>query len=151
VRLEASFANAIDGRHGFLVFLTPEGDNRGLYVTNRTASSFTVREAQGGRSTLGFMYRVVAKPYGVTAARLPMVDTPSRPVQPGSHSLRAPRLLDPYQALVASVGKTRADQLVRQYLSKIKQQQTMQSLSPHADSQGRLHLGATTVRPPDPH
>jgi hypothetical protein len=150
VRLDASFANAIDGKHGFLVFLTPEGDNRGLYVTKRTPTGFTVRESQGGTSTLGFMYRVIAKPYGVTAARLPMVNTPSRPVQPGSHALRSPRYLDLYQTLVAKVGKTRADQLVRQYLDKIKQQQTMQRLSPHADSQGRLHLGSTVVRVPNP-
>ena len=43
------------------VFLTPEGDSNGLYVSSRSASRFEVREQQGGTNDLTFSYRVVAK------------------------------------------------------------------------------------------
>jgi hypothetical protein len=74
VTLEPRFASAIDQHANYLVFLTPEGDCRGLYVAQKTGSAFTVQELQGGRSTLQFDYRIVAKPYGDDASRLPMTD-----------------------------------------------------------------------------
>jgi hypothetical protein len=74
VKLEPRFASAIDQHANYLVFLTPEGDCRGLYVAQKTGSAFTVQELQGGRSTLQFDYRIVAKPYGDDATRLPVTD-----------------------------------------------------------------------------
>jgi hypothetical protein len=68
VRLDPSFAQMIDGG-GYQVFLTPNGDNRGLYVTEKTPGAFVVRESQGGHSTLAFDYRIVARQYGHTADR----------------------------------------------------------------------------------
>ena len=73
VRLDPAFANVIDTRTNYLVFVTPEGDSNGTYVTGKTAAGFVVRENKGGRSTLAFQYRIVAKPLGTNAARLPMV------------------------------------------------------------------------------
>jgi len=73
VPLGADFANVIDGRANYLVFITPEGDNRGVYVSNKTPTGFAVHESQGGRSTFAFSYRVVAKPLGVARQRLPVV------------------------------------------------------------------------------
>lgn len=78
VRLDPSFANAIDQRQSYIVLLTPEGDTRGLYVTSRTPNGFVVRETMGGRSSIGFAYRIIAHPYGVREPRLPMV-TMERP------------------------------------------------------------------------
>lgn len=75
VALNSDFANAID-QHGYLVFITPEGDSRGLYVTSKTAQGFVVRENDGGVSNLAFDYRIVAKPYGDDSPRLPMVTEP---------------------------------------------------------------------------
>ena len=72
VALDPKFANVIDPRSTYVVLLTPEGDCRGLYVSNRDASGFTVRELQGGRADIGFAYRIVAKRFGVVAQRLPM-------------------------------------------------------------------------------
>jgi hypothetical protein len=72
VALSADFANVVDRKATYLVFITPEGDSRGLYVTDKTAAGFTVRENQDGHSTLDFSYRIVAKPYGVNKPRLPM-------------------------------------------------------------------------------
>ena len=53
------------------MFLTPLGDTRGLYVSAKSPRSFTVRETQGGRATLAFDYRIVARPADAKAGRLP--------------------------------------------------------------------------------
>ena len=71
IQFAADFARTIDARSGYQVFLTPGGDNRGLYVANKTAAGFEVSEAQGGRSSISFDYRVVARPAGASPARLP--------------------------------------------------------------------------------
>jgi hypothetical protein len=75
VRISPDFVNVMDARADYMVFLTAEGDNRGLYVTGKTPSTFEVRECQGGRSTLAFSYRIVAKALGAPETRLPMVAT----------------------------------------------------------------------------
>jgi len=76
VHIDPAFANVIDQTANYVVLITPEGDSRGLYVTQKSPTGFAVHENQGGRSTLAFGYRIVAKPYGSTAARLPMVYMP---------------------------------------------------------------------------
>jgi len=43
------------------VFLTPEGDCRGLYVRRKSAASFEVRELVGGKSSIAFSYRIVGR------------------------------------------------------------------------------------------
>jgi hypothetical protein len=70
VALDPAFANVIDQRANYLVFITPEGDSRGLYVTQKSLAGFAVRENQGGHATLAFSYRIVAKPFGKSAPRL---------------------------------------------------------------------------------
>jgi hypothetical protein len=79
VKLDPAFANVIDGNAPYVVFISPEGSSRGLYVTQKSRVGFTVMENDGGHSTIPFGYRIVAKPYGVVASRLPMVDTPRMP------------------------------------------------------------------------
>ena len=71
VALERAFAGTVDPGRPYLVFITAEGDNRGLYVTGKSRDGFIVREAQGGRATIGFAYRIVAKPLGDAGTRLP--------------------------------------------------------------------------------
>jgi hypothetical protein len=71
VHLESRFASTM-AQSNYLVFLTPEGDNRGLYVTQKSPIGFAVRESQGGHSTLAFSYRIVARPLGNVAPRLPV-------------------------------------------------------------------------------
>lgn len=70
VRIDSAFADTIDPRAAYMVTITPEGDSNGLYVTAKTLDGFEVHENRGGRSTLAFSYRIVAKPYGETAPRL---------------------------------------------------------------------------------
>src|SRR5262245_22468595 len=49
VKLDVDFATVIT--RDYRVFLTPEGDCRGLFVRRKTAASFEVRELMGGEST----------------------------------------------------------------------------------------------------
>jgi hypothetical protein len=84
VRLDPAFAGTMDQRTPYLVFITPDGDSRGLYTTQKTPSGFVVRENGGGRSTLAFDYRIVGKPFGNNSPRLPaaqMAVTSSRSAQ----------------------------------------------------------------------
>jgi hypothetical protein len=74
VSLERTFASAIDRGRSYLVFITPQGDNNGLYVAQKTASGFIVRE-HNGASNIAFDYRIVAQPYGSPAQRLPAYST----------------------------------------------------------------------------
>jgi hypothetical protein len=60
----------VDTGSDYHVFLTPNGDCRGLYVTQKSPSSFVVRELGGGHSTLSFDYRIVAKRKGYEQVRL---------------------------------------------------------------------------------
>jgi hypothetical protein len=60
VRLDADFAKVIQ-RGDYRVFVTPEGDCRGLYVRRRSAGSFEVRELTGGKSSVAFCYRIVGR------------------------------------------------------------------------------------------
>ena len=77
VRLDPAFASTIDPRSPYLVFVTADGATSGsLYVSSKTASGFTVRENGAGRSSVVFDYRIVAKPYGASAPRLPLYEPP---------------------------------------------------------------------------
>jgi hypothetical protein len=60
------------------VFLTPDGNSHGLYVTQKTPAGFVVRENDNGRSTLDFEYRIVAAPLGDRSAHLPAYVAPQR-------------------------------------------------------------------------
>jgi len=48
-------------RGDYRVFVTPEGDCRGLYIHNRSAASFEVRELAGGTSNVASSYRIVGR------------------------------------------------------------------------------------------
>jgi hypothetical protein len=81
VILDPAFA-ALVRADAYQVFLTAYGDNRGLFVSNQTASGFEVREVQGGTSSIGFGYRVVARPRDLPTSRLDRVTLPPSPAQP---------------------------------------------------------------------
>ena len=70
VALEATYAQTVNTRTQYHVFITPKGDCNGLYVTNETAASFEVRELHGGHSSIAFDYRIVAKRTGYEQLRL---------------------------------------------------------------------------------
>jgi hypothetical protein len=70
VSLDATFAETVNTTSDYHVFLTPNGDSRGLYVAAKTATAFVVREQDGGKSNITFDYRVVARRKGYETVRL---------------------------------------------------------------------------------
>lgn len=50
----------IDNEHPLKVYVTLEGDCKGVYVTNKTSDGFTVKELQGGTSDAAFSWQIVA-------------------------------------------------------------------------------------------
>jgi hypothetical protein len=70
VTIETAFAETVNTGVEFHVFLTPGGDCKGLYVTNKTANSFEVHELGGGTSSIPFDYKIVAKRRGFENQRL---------------------------------------------------------------------------------
>ncbi len=70
VTLDPTYAQTVNTGMEYHVFLTPGGDCNGLYVTNKTANSFEVRELKGGHSNIAFDYRIIAKRNGYEQIRL---------------------------------------------------------------------------------
>jgi hypothetical protein len=68
VHLDPRFASTMNQAHPYLVFITPQGDTAGLYVTQKSAAGFLVRE-HGGQSNIAFDYRIVAEPYTAQGGR----------------------------------------------------------------------------------
>jgi hypothetical protein len=73
VRLDPTFARTIDASRPYQVFLTPGADTRGLYVSNKGASSFVVREMQGGHGTFEFDYHIYATALGAAGRHMTIV------------------------------------------------------------------------------
>ena len=97
VKLDANFASVIK-RGDYRVFVTPEGDCRGLYVRGKRAASFEARELAGGKSSVAFSYRIVGRRKDVRAQRrFAKIDTrlslpaaaPARQRKPTAAALRA--------------------------------------------------------------
>jgi hypothetical protein len=79
VDLDSDFAS-ITRTETYHVFLTASGDSNGLYVTNKTAKAFEVREQHSGKSSVPFSYRIVAKRKDIAGERLAKVSLP--PISP---------------------------------------------------------------------
>jgi hypothetical protein len=77
VRLDRGFAAVIGGGARYHVFITPRGDSKGLYVSRQRREGFDVQEQQGGKSSIEFAYRVVARRKDVRATRLEKVKIPT--------------------------------------------------------------------------
>jgi hypothetical protein len=81
VRLDPDFDALVRG-DDYDVFLTPYGDTKGLYVSNKGPHAFEVREVQNGTGGLAFGYRVVAKRKDIAGPRLEKVEVPAAPRRP---------------------------------------------------------------------
>jgi hypothetical protein len=106
VKLDVDFAKVIK-RGDYKVFLTPEGDCRGLYV-RKSAAGFEVREFAGGKSSVAFSYRIVGRRKDIKGhQRFAKIDVPLPP--PTRAARRTPRKLRPtaaeLRAFVARVEK----------------------------------------------
>jgi hypothetical protein len=93
VKLDADFAKVVK-LDKYLVFVTPEGDCRGVFVCNKTVTSFEVRELAGGESSVAFSYRIVARRKDIQAhQRFAKIDTrlpAEAPPPPTRKERRAP-------------------------------------------------------------
>jgi hypothetical protein len=70
VNLESVFGQTVNSDIDYHVFLTPNGDCKGLYLAQKSATSFVVRELGGGTSNIVFDYRIMAKRKGYEQIRL---------------------------------------------------------------------------------
>ncbi len=70
IALDSTFAETVNTSVDYHVFLTPNGDCKGLYVSQKSPGSFEVRELGGGQSNVAFDYRIVAKRAGYEKDRL---------------------------------------------------------------------------------
>lgn len=50
----------VDAQNPLKVYVTLEGDCKGVFVTNKSAEGFTVKELQGGTSNAAFSWQIVA-------------------------------------------------------------------------------------------
>ncbi|HEV2351595.1 MAG TPA: hypothetical protein VG028_17325 [Terriglobia bacterium] len=71
IQISPDFAATVSTGAGYHVFLTPNGDCQGLFVTQKGPTSFQVHEMKGGKSNIQFDYRIVAHRMGYETARLP--------------------------------------------------------------------------------
>ena len=81
VSLDPDFAALVLG-DTYHVFLTARGDCRGLFIGLQDASGFEVREMQSGTSSIGFSFRLLARPKAGSGTRLDRVTLPAAPAQP---------------------------------------------------------------------
>ena len=70
IAFEPTFAQIVNTGSDYHVFLTPEGECRGLYISNKSATGFEVHELGGGQSNVAFSYRIVALRRGYENVRL---------------------------------------------------------------------------------
>ncbi len=70
ITLESLFAQTVNTGVNYHVYLTPNGDCKGLYVTAKTPTSFEVHELGKGTSNVTFDYRIVAKRKGYEQIRM---------------------------------------------------------------------------------
>ena len=70
IALDSDFAEIVNTGVDYHVFLTPNGESKGLYVSQKGPSSFEVRESGGGSSSISFDYRIVAHRKGQEGVRM---------------------------------------------------------------------------------
>ena len=70
ITLEPTFAQTVNTGEDYHVFLTPNGDCKGLFVTHKTETSFEVRELGDGSSDVSFDHRIAARRKGLEKIRM---------------------------------------------------------------------------------
>lgn len=60
VKIDAKFMQTVNTSKEYHVFLTPNGDCKGLFVHQKNTGSFEVRELGGGNANVRFDYRITA-------------------------------------------------------------------------------------------
>lgn len=141
VSIDPKFADSIDHRINYIVFITPEGDNRGLYVAQKLPTGFMVRESQGGHSTLAFGYRIVAKPVDITAPRFPDAQSAGRlgrAINPNIGNLVHPSYYGRPSLRFSPDSRVRLQRFAPGNIPDAAR-------APRGDRGGNVHLGPVTV------
>jgi hypothetical protein len=93
VKLDRKFVAVADTKD-YQVFLTPEGDSHGLFLSAKNGAGFEVREQQIGRtigtSSIAFSYRLVARRKDVKASRFKRIKLPQPPKMPAVKMVKPP-------------------------------------------------------------
>ena len=71
VTIDPRFSFTVNTSLDYKVFLQPEGDCKGLFVENKSANTFIVKELQQGVSSISFSYKIIAKRKGFENLRMP--------------------------------------------------------------------------------
>ena len=90
VNIDEIFGKTANLNRPYHVFITPYGNCGSLSVTARTAGSFTV-EDQGGKSSVEFSYRIVAKRLGYEDTRMERRPDPLTGYRPSDPQARKQR------------------------------------------------------------
>jgi hypothetical protein len=98
VALDPTFAGTVSGTEDYHIFLTPNGDCKGLYVEAKTAAGFVVRELGSGSSNVTFDFRVVAKRRGYETVRLTDVTEAQERLMKQTQLVTQAKNLDPAKA-----------------------------------------------------
>ncbi len=69
VPIDPTFVQSVSTDLDYHVFLTPNADCRGLYVAQKSPTSFEVREVGGGHSSIAFDFRIAARRRGYEQVR----------------------------------------------------------------------------------
>jgi hypothetical protein len=104
--LEPTFAQTVNTGSDYHVLLTPEGECRGLYVSNKSTTGFEVHELGGGQFNIAFSYRIVAlrrgyenmRPEDETAMVAKMRDNMPKPPAKPAQLWTPPVRPKPFQA-----------------------------------------------------
>jgi hypothetical protein len=148
VFIDAALADALDSRANYLVFITPEGDSNGLFVTGKNRAGFDVRENRGGRDSLTFSYRIISKPAGEDGDRLAVASPPV--AQRGVLSIGHARhfVIPVAEQEVRGILTPGERARLAKYRLESQARAEMIRRLPGVDASGRLHLGAVIVRTP---
>lgn len=88
VQIEPIFLETINTSEPYHVFVTPLADCSGLYVSQKGADSFEVRELGSGTASVSFDYRIVAKRLGYEEIRLAQPEEPEEEAESLERSAR---------------------------------------------------------------
>jgi len=94
VKLDSKYAQLVNTKLPYHVFVTPNGDCHGLYVAQKDRNSFEVRELGNGQSSVEFDYRISALRNGYENIRLEPTKVPTvgkEPQHPAHHPPAAPK------------------------------------------------------------
>ena len=143
VELDSDFAAVLRIEdEEYHVFLTPEGNSNGLYVSSRSAAGFEVREQQGGESSLTFSYRVVAKRKDGEMERFAHVETPEEMLQEDQEEspVEPPLSVDSLSEFIAAEEEPETPQ-EDPFSAQTQQREQRQAQSPAAPGTDHASLG----------